>query len=195
MVRAKSSWLGDPHDFAPRERTLHSVDCGALPEGLVESELFGYEAGAFTGAARSAPGLFRSANGGTLFLDEIGELALLLQSKLLRAIQAREVRPLGATEVVPIDVRIVAATNRDLASDMRTGRFRSDLFYRLRVVSIQLPPLRERPEDIALLAQHFLLVRASAAGSRASTRARWRSSSPVAGMATSESSRTRSRQP
>ena len=132
------------------------VDCGALPEGLVESELFGYEAGAFTGAARSAPGLFRSANGGTLFLDEIGELALLLQSKLLRAIQAREVRPLGATEVVPIDVRIVAATNRDLASDMRTGRFRSDLFYRLRVVSIQLPPLRERPEDIALLAEHFL---------------------------------------
>ena len=132
------------------------VDCGALPEGLVESELFGYEAGVFTGAARSALGLFRSANGGTLFLDEIGELALLLQSKLLRAIQAREVRPLGATEVVPIDVRIVAATNRDLASDMRTGRFRSDLFYRLRVVSIQLPPLRERPEDIALLAQHFL---------------------------------------
>ena len=132
------------------------VDCGALPEGLVESELFGYEVGAFTGAARSSPGLFRSANGGTLFLDEVGELAVLLQSKLLRAIQAREVRPLGATAAVPIDVRIVAATNRDLASEMRTGGFRSDLFYRLCVVAIQLPPLRERPEDIALLAEHFV---------------------------------------
>ncbi len=140
------------------------VDCGALPEGLVESELFGYEAGAFTGAARSAPGLFRSANGGTLFLDEIGELALLLQSKLLRAIQAREVRPLGATRAVPIDVRIVTATNRDLESEMRTGRFRSDLFYRLRVVSMQLPPLRERPEDIALLAEHFVARAAKRSG-------------------------------
>ncbi len=145
------------HMMSPRaEGPFVPVDCGALPEGLVESELFGYQAGAFTGAARSAPGLFRGANGGTLFLDEIGELAVLLQSKLLRAIQAREVRPLGATEAVPIDVRIVAATNRDLASEMRTGRFRSDLFYRLRVVSIQLPPLRERPEDVALLAEYFL---------------------------------------
>ncbi len=145
------------HSTSPRaDGPFIPVDCGALPEGLVESELFGYEAGAFTGAARSAPGLFRSANGGTLFLDEIGELALLLQSKLLRAIQAREVRPLGATQAVPIDVRIVTATNRDLASEMRTGRFRSDLFYRLRVVSMHLPPLRERPEDIAMLAEHFV---------------------------------------
>lgn len=145
------------HQNSPRkDGPFIPVDCGALPEGLVESELFGYEAGAFTGAARSALGLFRSANRGTLFLDEIGELPLLLQSKLLRSIQAREVRPLGATEPVPIDVRIVAATNRDLASEVRAGRFRPDLFYRLRVVSIHLPALRDRPEDIPLLAEHFL---------------------------------------
>ena len=139
-----------------RERPFVAVDCGALPEGIVESELFGYESGAFTGAVRAALGLFRSADGGTLFLDEIGELPLLLQSKLLRAIQQREVRPLGATEPVPVDVRIVAATNRELEEEIRTGRFRSDLFYRLRVLSIQIPPLRDHPEDIPLLALHFL---------------------------------------
>ena len=132
------------------------VDCGALPEGIIEGELFGYRAGAFTGAVRASPGLFRSAHGGTLFLDEIGELPLPLQSKLLRAVQEREVRPLGTSEPVPVDVRIVAATNRDLEEEVRESRFRSDLFYRLCVVSIQLPPLRERPEDIPLLALHFL---------------------------------------
>ncbi len=145
------------HKTSPRrEGPFVAVDCGALPEGIVESELFGYEIGAFTGAVRDAPGLFRSADGGTLFLDEIGELPLLLQSKLLRTIQEREVRPLGATDPVPVDVRIVAATNRELEEEVRAGRFRSDLFYRLRVVSIQIPPLRERPEDIPLLALHFL---------------------------------------
>jgi len=139
-----------------REGPFVAVDCGALPEGIVESELFGYERGAFTGAVRATLGLFRSADGGTLFLDEIGELPLMLQSKLLRAIQEREVRPLGATAPVLVDVRIVAATNRKLEEEVQAGRFRSDLFYRLRVVSIELPPLRKRPEDIPLLALHFL---------------------------------------
>ncbi len=139
-----------------REKPFVAVDCGTLPEGIVESELFGYESGAFTGAVRAALGLFRSADGGTLFLDEIGELPLLLQSKLLRVIQEREVRPLGATKPIPVDVRIVAATNRELEEEVRAGRFRSDLFYRLRVLSIQIPPLRDHPEDIPLLALHFL---------------------------------------
>jgi DNA-binding NtrC family response regulator len=153
------------HDTSPRRTgPFIPVDCGALPEGLVESELFGYEVGAFTGADRPAPGLFRSANGGTLFLDEIGEFPLPLQSKLLRAIQAREVRPLGTTSPVPIDVRIVAATNRDLTSEVREGRFRPDLFYRLRVVSIRLPALRERPEDIPLLAEYFVARAAKGSG-------------------------------
>jgi DNA-binding NtrC family response regulator len=142
------------------------VDCGALPEGIAEGELFGYERGAFTGAIRSAPGVFRSAHGGTLFLDEIGELSPLLQSKLLRAIQEREVRPLGSDRIVSVDVRLIAATNRDLAEEVRTGRFRSDLFYRLRVVQLRIPPLRERPEDIPVLAHHFL---ARASGTRVSS--------------------------
>jgi len=132
------------------------VDCGALPEGIAEGELFGYERGAFTGAVRASPGVFRCAHGGTLFLDEIGELSPFLQSKLLRAIQEREVRPLGSDRIVNVDVRIVAATNRDLAELVRLGRFRSDLFYRLRVVSLGIPPLRERPEDIPVLVAHFL---------------------------------------
>jgi two-component system response regulator HydG len=145
------------HETSKRRDCCFSpVDCGALPDGIAEGELFGYERGAFTGAVRATPGLFRSAEGGTLFLDEVGELSPLLQSKLLRALQAREVKPLGAARVVPIDVRIVAATNRDLAADVRTGRFRSDLYYRLRVVGIEIPPLRERPEDVPLLAVHFL---------------------------------------
>jgi DNA-binding NtrC family response regulator len=136
------------------------VDCGALPEGIVEGELFGYERGAFTGAHRAVPGLFRSAHGGTLFLDEIGELPLALQAKLLRAIQQREVRPLGTAEPIAVDVRIVAATNRDLAAEVQAGRFRADLFYRLRVVSISIPPLRERREDIPALVGRFLARRA-----------------------------------
>ncbi len=141
-----------------RDGPFVPVDCGALPEGIAEGELFGYERGAFTGAVRSAAGLFRSAEGGTLFLDEVGELVPLLQSKLLRALQEREVKPLGADAPVAVDVRIVAATNRDLPVEVQAGRFRSDLFYRLRVVPIELAPLRERTEDIPLLAAHFLEV-------------------------------------
>jgi two-component system response regulator HydG len=145
------------HETSPRSAGgFVPVDCGALPEGIIEGELFGYVRGAFTGALRDAPGLIRSAHGGTLFLDEIGELPVNLQAKLLRAIQEREVRPLGASQAEPVDVRIVAATHRDLAADVRTGRFRADLFYRLRVVSLALPPLRERLEDVPVLASHFL---------------------------------------
>ncbi len=145
------------HEHSPRrEGPFVPIDCGALPEGIFESELFGYERGAFTGASQASEGLFRSANGGTLFLDEIGELPLLLQSKLLRAIQEREVRPLGSSEAISVDVRIIVATNRELETEVRAGRFRSDLFYRLRVVSIALPPLRERREDIPMLVSRFL---------------------------------------
>ena len=141
---------------ARREGPVVPVDCGALPESIAEGELFGFERGAFTGAVRAKAGLFRSASGGTLFLDEIGELVPPLQSKLLRALQEREVRPLGGAISVPIDVRIIAATNRDLATEVAAGRFRRDLFYRLRVVPVEIPPLRERPEDIPVLAMHFL---------------------------------------
>ncbi len=144
------------HAASPRrDKPFVPVDCGALPESIIESELFGNERGAFTGATGAA-GLFRVADGGTLFLDEIGEIAQSVQAKLLRALQQREVRPVGATTAVPVDIRIVAATNRDLATLAQEGRFRLDLFYRLNVVRIELPPLRERSEDIPLLAQHFL---------------------------------------
>jgi two-component system response regulator AtoC len=131
------------------------VDCGALPESIIESELFGHERGAFTGAV-GAPGLFRLANGGTLFLDEIGEIPLAVQAKLLRALQTREVRPLGGSAAVPVDIRVIGATNRDLAEMVAAGRFRGDLYYRLDVVRLALPPLRERPGDVPLLAHHFL---------------------------------------
>jgi two-component system response regulator HydG len=132
------------------------VDCGSLVPTLIESELFGYVKGALTGANRSKDGLLVSAEGGTVFLDEIGELSLDLQAKLLRALQEKEVRPVGATHRVPIKARIVAATNRDLASMVEKGTFRKDLFYRLNVVNLRLPPLRDRREDIPLLAAHFL---------------------------------------
>jgi DNA-binding NtrC family response regulator len=132
------------------------VDCGSLVPTLVESELFGYVKGAFTGANRSKDGLLASAEGGTIFLDEIGELPLDLQTKLLRALQEKEIRPVGATHRVPINVRILAATNRDLVAMVEQGRFRKDLFYRLNVVSLRIPPLRDRREDIPLLAAHFL---------------------------------------
>jgi DNA-binding NtrC family response regulator len=132
------------------------VDCGSLVPTLVESELFGYVKGAFTGATRNKDGLLASADGGTVFLDEIGEMPLDLQAKLLRALQEKEVRPVGATHRVPINVRILAATNRDLASMVEQGRFRKDLYYRLNVVALRIPPLRDRREDIPLLAAHFL---------------------------------------
>jgi transcriptional regulator with PAS, ATPase and Fis domain len=136
--------------------TFVPVNCGALPEHLLESELFGHERGAFTGADRARDGLFQVANGGTLFLDEIGELPVSLQPKLLRALESGEVRRVGATRAVSADVRVVAATNRDLEADMRAGRFRQDLFWRLNVLTVHLPPLRERLEDLPELAAYLL---------------------------------------
>src|SRR5690242_6032325 len=121
-----------------------AVDCGSLVPTLIESELFGYEKGAFTGALRSKPGLFQSANGGTIFLDEIGELPLEMQAKLLRVLQEKEVRPVGSNHKIKVDVRVIAATNRDLEAEYRAGRFRKDLYFRLDVVTIRLPALRER---------------------------------------------------
>jgi two-component system response regulator HydG len=131
------------------------VDCGALPESIIESELFGHEKGAFTDAV-GAEGLFRKAHGGTLFLDEVGELPLTVQAKLLRALQQREVRPVGATQAVPVDIRVVCATHRDLAAMVEEGSFRADLFYRLEVVTLRMPSLRERSADVAALVHHFL---------------------------------------
>ena len=132
------------------------VDCAALPDALLESELFGHERGAFTGADRTKPGMIEVADRGTLFLDEIGELPLPLQSKLLRALQERQIRRVGGTKFVNVDVRLVSATNRDTAELVRKGEFRDDLFYRVNVITIALPPLRERTGDVNLLAHHFL---------------------------------------
>ncbi len=145
------------HAYGPNaQKPFLPVDCGSLVPTLIESELFGYVKGAFTGANRSKDGLLVSAEDGTVFLDEIGELSMDLQAKLLRALQEREVRPVGATHRVPIRARIVAATNRDLAAMVEKGAFRKDLFYRLNVVNLRLPALRDRREDIPLLAAHFL---------------------------------------
>ncbi|MDE3188472.1 MAG: sigma-54-dependent Fis family transcriptional regulator [Acidobacteriota bacterium] len=145
------------HAYGPSaQKPFLPVDCGSLVPTLIESELFGYVKGAFTGANRSKDGLLVSAEGGTVFLDEVGELSLDLQTKLLRALQEREVRPVGATHRVPIKARIVAATNRDLAAMVEKGTFRKDLFYRLNVVNLRLPSLRDRRDDIPPLAAHFL---------------------------------------
>jgi len=137
-------------------RPFVAVDCGSLVPTLIESELFGYEKGAFTGALRSKTGLFQSANGGTIFLDEIGELPLELQAKLLRVLQEKEIRPVGSNQKVKVDVRVVAATNRDLEAEYRNGTFRKDLYFRLNVVTVHLPALRERRSDIPMLAHWFL---------------------------------------
>ena len=145
------------HQLSPRrEGPFQSLNCGALPESLLESELFGHLKGSFTGAVRDKVGLFAAARGGTFFLDEIAEMTPALQVKLLRLLQEREALPVGATEPIPVDVRVIAATNRDLDEEMRRGGFRSDLYYRLNVISLHLPPLRERREDIPLLAGAFL---------------------------------------
>ncbi|HLG16850.1 MAG TPA: sigma-54 dependent transcriptional regulator [Blastocatellia bacterium] len=133
-----------------------AINCGALPENLLESELFGYVKGAFTGATTNKRGLLAAADRGTLFLDEIGEMPAALQVKLLRALQQREVTPLGATSPVKFDARIIAATNRNLEADLASGRFREDLYYRLNVISICVPPLRDRREDVPLIARHFI---------------------------------------
>ncbi len=147
-----------------RDKPFVPVDCGSLVPTLIESELFGYVKGAFTGAVRSKPGLLAIAEGGTVFLDEIGELPLDLQAKLLRALQEKEIRPVGSTNQVPINVRILAATNRDLEQAVGQGLFRGDLYFRLNVLSLRIPPLRERRQDIPLLAMSFLERIARASG-------------------------------
>jgi two-component system, NtrC family, response regulator AtoC len=138
------------------KRPFVAVDCGSLVPTLIESELFGYERGAFTGAVKSRTGLFQSANGGTIFLDEIGELPQEMQAKLLRVLQEKEVRPVGSNQKVKVDVRVIAATNRDLEAEYRNGTFRKDLYFRLNVVTVRLPSLRERRSDIPMLGHWFL---------------------------------------
>jgi two-component system, NtrC family, response regulator HydG len=149
-----------------RARAFVAVNCAAIPDNLLESELFGHERGAFTGAERRRRGLFAEANGGTLFLDEIADMSLSLQAKLLRALQEKAIRPVGGNEEIRLDVRVISATNRDLPALVRSGSFREDLYYRLSVIPIRLPSLRERPEDVPLLAQHFLDRVAAALGKR-----------------------------
>lgn len=145
------------HDTGPlKDRPFVPVNCGAIPETLIESEMFGYRKGSFTGAIGDKAGLFEAANGGTLFLDEVGELPILMQVKLLRAIQERAFRKVGGTEDIRVDVRIIAATNRDLEAAVAKGTFREDLYYRLNVILIKTPPLRARREDIRLLAEQFI---------------------------------------
>jgi two-component system response regulator PilR (NtrC family) len=137
------------HDCSPRAAgPFVAVNCGAIPEALLEAEFFGYRKGAFTGANEDREGFFQAAQGGTLFLDEIGDLPLAMQSKLLRVIQERAVRPLGAVAELPVNVRIVSATHKDLGAEVQAGRFRQDLYYRLNVIRIGVPPLRERMEDL-----------------------------------------------
>lgn len=145
------------HEASPRnDNPFVAINCGAIPENLLESELFGHHKGAFTGAINNHIGLFESAQGGTLFLDEIGDMPQALQVKVLRALQERVIRPVGSTKDISIDVRVISATHRDLTEEMRTGRFREDLFYRINVVSLEIPSLSERREDISLLASHFI---------------------------------------
>jgi two-component system response regulator AtoC len=145
------------HRSSPRrEKAFVAVNCGAIPDNLLESELFGHEKGAFTGADRAREGVFEEADGGTLFLDEIGELSVQLQVKLLRVLQERSIRRVGGSGERPVDVRVLAATARDLVEEVKGGRFRDDLYYRINVVQIHLPPLRTRPEDVPPLAEHFL---------------------------------------
>lgn len=155
----KEMIAGAIHFNSPRkDGPFVKINCAAITETLLESELFGHEKGAFTGADRRKEGKFRQADGGTLFLDEVSEMSLAMQVKLLRVLQEREVTRVGGSDVIKVDVRVLAATNRDLIAEIRSGRFREDLYYRLNVVTLHVPPLRERREDIPLLAQHFLEV-------------------------------------
>jgi len=147
------------HQASPRcERPFVAINCAAIPEALLESELFGHKKGAFTGATRDHQGLFQTADGGTLFLDEIGDMPMSIQAKLLRALQERSIRPVGASTQVPINVRVICATHKNLILEMQEHRFREDLYYRINVVSLEIPPLAKRREDIPLLANHFLAV-------------------------------------
>lgn len=141
-----------------------ALNCAAIPEPLLESELFGHSRGAFTGATQAHPGLFQAANGGTVFLDEIGDMPLTAQAKLLRVLEQHEVRPVGTTHTVPVDVRIIAATHQDLTDKVKNGLFREDLIYRLNVITLEIPPLAQRREDISLLADHFCLMLANKHG-------------------------------
>jgi two-component system nitrogen regulation response regulator NtrX len=153
------------HARSPRGgRAYVAVNCAALPETLIESELFGYERGAFTGAARQKKGKFEQASGGTLFLDEIGDMNPVTQAKVLRALENRTIERLGGTQPIPVDVRVISATHRNLAAEIRAGKFREDLFYRLRVVTIELPPLREHKSDIPVLAEAFLQMHGTRLG-------------------------------
>ena len=153
------------HTCSPRAtEPFVSINCGAFPETLLESELFGYVKGAFTGASQNKRGLFEVADGGTIFLDEIGEMTLTMQVKLLRVLQERSVRPVGGTDEIAIDVRVIAATNRDLERQVAENTFREDLYYRLSVIPVTVPPLRDRREDVALLVNHFLRKYAPGAG-------------------------------
>jgi two-component system, NtrC family, response regulator GlrR len=145
------------HKASPRaDKPFVAVNCGAIPEQLLESELFGHMKGSFTGAARDYKGLFQAAEGGTVFLDEIGDMPLPLQVKLLRVLQEREVRAIGSTQTIPVDIRVISATHRNLEEAIKAGAFREDLYYRLNVVTFSLPSLAERREDIPVLAMHFL---------------------------------------
>ncbi len=153
------------HDQSPRrEKPFFAINCAAIPDALIESELFGHEKGSFTGASSREIGLFEAATGGTVFLDEIGEMNVSLQAKLLRAIQEKEIRRVGGKVNIPVDVRIIAATNKDLEQEIKKGQFREDLFYRLNVIRITLPPLRERGSDIVALADFFVKKYAVATG-------------------------------
>ena len=171
------------HDLSSQAGAFVAVNCAAIPDTLIESELFGHERGAFTGATERRIGKFEAASGGTLFLDEIGELAVGVQAKLLRSLQDHRIERIGGSAPVDVDVRVIAATHRDLERDVGDGRFRADLFYRINVVPVELPPLRERPEDVRRLAEHFLVrareragrgpERMSAEAMRALERAPW----------------------
>ena len=157
-ARARNWPRGSIHNerFQRRDKPFVPINCGAVPANLLESEFFGHVRGAFSGADRNKKGLFAEADGGTLFLDEVSELPLDMQVKLLRALQEEEIRRLGESATIKVDIRVIAAANKDLLEEVKAGRFRRDLYYRLNVITLTLPPLRERPDDIPLLAAHFL---------------------------------------